>query len=75
MDVHNVATNSNSSAVGFFVPTGESMGKAVVGVWEECDGVLEGRVGFVRVGVRAIVLDGQDLGEGDDGYESARGRE
>ena len=32
VDVHNVATNSNSSGVGFFVPIGETMGKAIVGV-------------------------------------------
>ena len=45
-------------------------------MWEEvCNGVLEGGVGFVRVGVRALVLDRQDLGEGDDGYEIARGGE
>ena len=45
-------------------------------MWEEeCDGVLEGGVGFVRVGVGAVVLDGQDLGEGDDGYEIMRGGE
>ena len=32
VDVYNVATNSNSSAVGFFVRTGETMGKVIVGV-------------------------------------------
>jgi 17beta-estradiol 17-dehydrogenase / very-long-chain 3-oxoacyl-CoA reductase len=32
VDVHNVSTNSNSSSTGFFVPTGETMGQAIVGV-------------------------------------------
>ena len=32
VDVYNVATNSNSSAVGFFVRTRETMGKAIVAV-------------------------------------------
>ena len=39
---------------------------------EESNGVLAGGVGFVSVGVHAVALDGQDLGEG---YESARGGE
>jgi 17beta-estradiol 17-dehydrogenase / very-long-chain 3-oxoacyl-CoA reductase len=32
VDVHNVSTNSNSSSTGFFVPTGETMGQAIIGV-------------------------------------------
>jgi len=32
VDVHNVSTNSNSSAASFFVPTSETMGKAIIGV-------------------------------------------
>lgn len=32
VDVHNVSSNSNSSAPSFFVPTGETMGKAIIGV-------------------------------------------
>jgi len=32
VDVHNVSTNSNSSPTSFFVPTGETMGQAIIGV-------------------------------------------
>ena len=66
MDVYNVATNSNSSAVGFFVRTGETMGKAIVGV-VGCGRSVTAywRAEFVSYVLACVPLsrDGQYLGE------------
>ena len=43
------------------------------GLWmEEYHGVLAGGVAFVSVGMLAVIVEGFDLGERDDGYGGAR---
>ena len=43
------------------------------GLWmEERHSVLAGGVGIVSVGMLAVIVEGFDLGERDDGYGGAR---